>query len=82
MSLVAKSPLPEVGDGRTSTWHSGVRCDALEDRDGNSWDVMFGLQVNIVDSRRCSVVNVDACYCLRASESELFQSFHYVTWEV
>lgn len=24
MSLVAKSPLPAVGDGRTSTLHSGV----------------------------------------------------------
>jgi hypothetical protein len=36
ISLVAKSPLPEVVDGRTSTWHSGVETVVLEVGGGNS----------------------------------------------
>lgn len=41
MSWVAKSPLPDVGDGRTSTWHSGVGGTVLEVGDGSILDVMF-----------------------------------------
>ena len=75
MSLVAKSPFPEVGDGRTSTWHSGVGGVVLEDGCGTSWDVMFGPQVDTVCiESRCCLWLAHATK-LRALKSELFQAF-------
>jgi hypothetical protein len=49
ISLVAKSPLPEVADGRTSTWHSGVDGVMPEAAGGSKWDAMFGLQLGTID---------------------------------